>query len=166
MKKLNFGCGKKRKKRKDWINADIFQGENVDKRFDFNQFPYPFKPNTFNYIYSHCVLEHLDDLRKVLEELWRISENNAIIEIIVPYYNHTCAFNEPDHKHWFNEKTFYSLVGYSDTPSNLINKFEIISQEINAKKGLRLIPTSFMLKLSHFIPNLIISIKVKIRVIK
>ena len=105
--RLNFGCGKDIKR--GWVNVDIQKGEGIDKSFDFNKFPYPFKDNTFDYILVDNVLEHLDDPRKVVEELWRISKPDAIIEVKVPYYHSAGAYNDIGHKHFFNKRTLEIL---------------------------------------------------------
>ena len=65
--KLNFGCGTDIKE--GYVNADIQEG--ADLVFDFNKFPYPFKDNEFDYIYSRNVLEYLENPEKVLIELRR-----------------------------------------------------------------------------------------------
>ena len=48
MKKLNFGCGRKIKKK--WDNCDVQKGAPIS--FDFNKFPYPLKSNTYDYIWN------------------------------------------------------------------------------------------------------------------
>jgi len=132
MKKLNFGCGKIIKK--GWINVDIQKGKGIDKSFDFNRFPYPLKKDSFDFIMVDNVLEHLDEPIKVLDELNRISKKNAIIRIIVPYYNCKGAYNDITHKHFFNETTFDNIVN-PDKHYSLKNKnkFKI--------KKLELVPT-------------------------
>jgi len=108
IKKLNFGCGKKIFS--GWVNVDIQNGQGIDKSFNFNKFPYPFKENTFDYVFSENVIEHLDDPNKVLDELWRICKNQALVRIIVPYFNSSGAYNDVTHKHYFNERTFDVMV--------------------------------------------------------
>lgn len=133
MRKLNFGCGKEIKK--GWINADRQRGEKIDKSFDFNKFPYPFKDDTFDFILADNVLEHLEEPIKVLEELHRISKKGAIIKIIVPYYHCRGAYNDITHKHFFNEATFDNIIN-PNKHYTLENK----EQKLKIKK-LRLIPT-------------------------
>ena len=108
MKKLNFGC--RGKFLKGWVNVDIQKGNGVDKSFDFNEFPYPFKDNTFDYVLVDEILEHLDDPKKVLNELWRICKSNATMRIVVPYCHCLSAFNDIEHKHYFNMRTITLLV--------------------------------------------------------
>lgn len=83
MKKLNFGCGTKIKK--GWINVDIQKNKKIDKSFDFNNFPYPLKSNSYDYILLDNVLEHLLYPDKTIYELCRMIKNGGIIEIIVPH---------------------------------------------------------------------------------
>ena len=85
-KKLNFGSGKK--KMKGYVNADI---HGADVNFDFNKFPYPFKDDTFDYIYACHTIEHLENLFRVFEELHRICKDGATIEIISPFWLHPAA---------------------------------------------------------------------------
>jgi len=166
--KLNFGCGDKIKK--GWINVDLSKKKGVDKSFDFEKFPYPFKDNTFDYILADNVIEHLKELRNVFNELWRISKKDAIIDIIVPYYNHVCAYNEPDHEHFFNERTFHNLVGDTGEGDKegkgIRGKFEIVEQKLKPGKFWVWIPNKIRIALGHYISNLTIRIDVKIKVIK
>ena len=66
--KLNLGCGSDY--RRGYINADRVRGR-VDVVLDLNVLPYPFSDNTVDEILLRHVLEHVDDLRKVMDELWR-----------------------------------------------------------------------------------------------
>jgi len=75
MKKLNFGCGEDI--RTGWDNVDIQKSQKVQKSFDFNKFPYPIKDDTYDYVWSRSVLEHLDEPDKVLHELWRICKRGG-----------------------------------------------------------------------------------------
>ncbi len=164
--KLNLGCGHRPILKEGWINVDIFKADHVDKAFNFNKFPYPFKDNTFEYIFCDCVLEHLDDPEKVMVELWRISKPNAILDFDVPYYNVMAAFNDVQHKNWFNENTFHVLIGESSSFSYTRDKFEIVREYYKKTRYFRLIPIKLLLKMSHYVPNLISNIKIKIKVIK
>lgn len=104
--KLNLGCGKDIKpKSEDWVNVNKVNLEGVDVVHDLNTFPYPFGDNSVDYIFMSHTLEHLDDIVRVMEELWRILEDNGKLEIIVPYYKSKNAFNDPTHRIFFTEKT-------------------------------------------------------------
>jgi len=134
MKKLNFGCGRDIKK--DYMNVDLTPFEGVDKTFDFNIFPYPFNDSEFDEIYTDNVLEHVENLTKVMKELHRIAKPDSIIRIIVPYYNCYGAYNDITHKHYFSHLAFEPF--YQEKSRG--NYF--IQEKFNLKK-LNLIPTRF-----------------------
>jgi len=126
-KKLNFGCGRDIKS--GHVNVDITQFKGVDRVFDFDIFPYPFKNNTFKFIYADNVLEHLGDLTQVMKELHRISKSGGEIRIIVPYYNCFGAYNDITHRHYFSHLAFAPF--YTDkTRGNYFIKEEFILKKI------------------------------------
>jgi len=57
----------------------------VDKVFDFEEIPYPFENNYFDEIYCSMVMEHIHNLSDMIGEIVRISRNDALLKIIVPY---------------------------------------------------------------------------------
>jgi len=73
---------------------------------DLCQFPYPFKDNEFDLIYASHILEHLKDLVKVMEELWRITKPNGRIIIKSPHFSSVHAWLSPDHKRVFSINSF------------------------------------------------------------
>ncbi len=130
MKKLNLGCGRDIKK--GFVNVDIQKANDIDKSFDFDKFPYPFEDNTFDYVYTDNVFGHLEDIKKVLKEIYRISKKDAIIEIIVPYYNCKAAFGDVTHKHFFNAS---SMDNFIINPEKFqINKKEIVKKVYHNEK--------------------------------
>ena len=52
----------------------------------------------------------MDDPEKTLLELWRIGKPNAVIEIIVPYYNNKSAYSSMQHKYVFNDDCFKVFI--------------------------------------------------------
>ena len=105
MKKiLDLGCGNQ--KRNGAIGIDINPDTNADIIHDLNKFPYPFEESTFDEIYLDNVIEHLDDVVKVMEELHRISKPDGIIVIEVPYFRSRYAYIDPTHKHYFTVESF------------------------------------------------------------
>ncbi|OGF69636.1 methyltransferase type 11 [Candidatus Giovannonibacteria bacterium RIFCSPLOWO2_02_FULL_45_14] len=97
-KKLNIGCGEFKKN--DYINMDWDPRVAPDVVHDLNKFPYPFSDNEFDRIEADHVLEHLEDPLRAMQELHRISENNAIIFIRVPHFSR--GFTHPEHKRGFD----------------------------------------------------------------
>jgi SAM-dependent methyltransferase len=93
-KRLNLGCGQK--KIAGYINVDNNPLASPDIFYDLNILTYPFKNNSADEVIMDHVLEHLDNPIKVIEELYRISKNNAIIEIKSPHFS--CNWLHPGHK--------------------------------------------------------------------
>jgi SAM-dependent methyltransferase len=163
MKKLNLGCGKDI--RKGWDNVDMQKEAPISA--DLNLIPYKFaRANTYDLVLISAVLEYLDNPIRVLEELWRICKNNAMINIYHGYYNNLGAFNYPNCKHYFNEHTFYFYVRNNyDIVSNrkfLIEEVEMIPTPI----GKWIYPRMFREKLSHFMGGITERVYVRLKVIK
>lgn len=104
MKILDVGCGKT--KRAGAIGIDKNPKTQADVIHDLNCFPYPFDDNQFDRIICDSVLEHLDDLFRVMEEIHRILVPDGIVEINVPYYTSFDAFTDPTHRHFFTSRSF------------------------------------------------------------
>ena len=104
MKTLDLGCGKR--KLKGAIGIDISLDCDADVIHNLNKFPYPFSDSEFDYVHADNIIEHLDDVVKVLEELHRITKNGATIKIIVPFFRNLYAFIDPTHKHFFTVRSF------------------------------------------------------------
>ncbi|NMB66797.1 class I SAM-dependent methyltransferase [Candidatus Woesearchaeota archaeon] len=164
MERLNFGCGNNIKR--GWVNVDKQEGEGINKSFDFNKFPYPFKKDSFDYVLIDNVLEHLEKPVEVIKELHRICKKNAIIEIIVPYYNTYYAYVDVTHLHFFNEDTFYNLFEGNKYDIKKKNLFKVLEVNSIPQRYLRWIPKPILNVLKRFLGNIIVNLNVKVRVIK
>lgn len=145
MQMLNLGCGDSYWS--GWVNADLY-AKKVDKRFDFNEFPYPFKDNFFDHVYSSHTLEHLEEPVKVMEELWRISKPNSRVKIIVPHYSGAGA-HTPLHKTFWGT----NAIAFVQNSTGRYGKhdFKIVSSRINwTSKNQR---TAFLNKLMNPLIN-------------
>ncbi|MGL6341445.1 MAG: class I SAM-dependent methyltransferase [Waterburya sp.] len=95
--RLNLGCGGKRLD--GYINVDKFG--DPDLCFDLETFPYPWENNSVAEIAMHHVLEHLGQQTKVylkiIQELYRICQPEAKINIIVPHHRSDRFFHDPTH---------------------------------------------------------------------
>lgn len=123
MEKLNIGCGRDIKK--DYINLDVLKLKGVDVVHDLNKFPYPFKDNEFDEIECKAVLEHVEDVSKTMNEIYRILKKGGIVNIEVPHFTSTNMYNDPTHKNFFSINSFYFFCGksfYYDFKFKLIKK--------------------------------------------
>lgn len=119
--RINMGCDKDIKK--GWVNLDCYDHEGVNVVWDLNDFSYPFKDNSVEQIYMHSVLEHLDNPLKVLNELWRICMNGAVIEIFVPYFTSYTPWTDITHKRAYSYDTFSACCGFSFTERDITNGY-------------------------------------------
>lgn len=137
--RLNIGCGNK--KIPGYIGVDLTKTNATDILHDLNRFPYPFQNNSIQEILLDNVIEHLDNVIKVIEELHRILIKNGKIIIRVPYAKSDSAFVDPTHKHFFTEKSFnYFTDGFSYsyyTKARFHVKYNYISNSINILQKIR-----------------------------
>ncbi len=111
MKKLNIGCGGEILE--GYVNLDYLKLKGVDVAHDLNSFPYPFKSNEFDFVYGNNILEHLQDLGKVMKEVHRILKPGGRARFIVPHFSSAGAFHDPTHLHYFGYRTFDYFDEYS-----------------------------------------------------
>ncbi len=101
--KLNLGCGEKYLP--GYVNCDVLSHVRADRYFDLNEFPYPFDDGAAIEVFLDNVLEHLDDVLKVMGELHRILGPGGKARILVPYGKSDWALQDPTHKHHFTEQS-------------------------------------------------------------
>ncbi|MCH7850078.1 MAG: methyltransferase domain-containing protein [Nanoarchaeota archaeon] len=165
MKKLNFGCGTIIKK--GYINVDMQKGKGIDKTFNFYKYPYPFKANSFDEVLIDNVLEHLENPWRIMREIWRICKKSAIVRIIVPYYNSYYAYADPTHVNYFNETSMEQTLGKVEySHSNQKEKFEILELNSVPQRFLRFIPKLILNILKRFLGNIIVELRVRVKVVK
>jgi len=126
--KLNLGCG--RKKLEGYTGVDRIQTTATDVVHDLNIFPYPFPDTSAEEIILDNVLEHLDDVVRVMTELYRLCQPGALVKISVPYFKSNSAFTDPTHQHFFSETSFKYFT--ADSPLNFYSpaRFEISRTEL------------------------------------
>lgn len=89
-----------------YINLDWIKLPWVDIIHDLDVFPYPFKDNYFDEIFSAHVLEHVWDLWRVMTELVRITKNWWEIKTVVPYFTNPWTWADYTHKRAFTVGSF------------------------------------------------------------
>ncbi len=108
MKKLNLGCGFD--KRDGFVNADSFAECQPDVLFNIEETPWPLESNAFDYVLMKHVLEHVGAdfavFSKVMQELYRVTAPDGIIEIHVPHFRHETWWSDPTHVRAFTLLTF------------------------------------------------------------
>jgi len=127
--KLDIGCGKWKKP--GFTGVDIVKLDGVDIVCNLEKEKLPLEDNSVNEIYTRYFLEHVSDLIKVMEELWRVCGSGAKIVAGVPYYNSIGAFKDPTHKRFFTYETFDYFTATKKLPNYYSDvKFKIIKKKI------------------------------------
>ncbi|MBS3091805.1 methyltransferase domain-containing protein [Candidatus Pacearchaeota archaeon] len=106
MEKLNLGSGMDY--RQGFVNVDIDKNAKPDFAIDIEKGLKKFKDNTFDYVYSRHVLEHLDPrkLKFVMDEISRVSKNGAIVDVYVPHFSCGKTYQSYDH---LNSMSFFTF---------------------------------------------------------
>lgn len=126
---LHLGCGIDKKL--GAIGVDILTDSKADVIHDLNKFPYPFKSSMFDEIIAENIIEHLENIPKVMAEIHRISKNGAQLLITTSHFTSVDSFTDPTHKHFFTSRSFDYFIpktdlykyGYSKFPYKKIDVF-------------------------------------------
>lgn len=144
IKKLNLGCGKNY--REGYTNLDSNKMIKADIYADIEK-KLPFKNNYFDEVSASHILEHIHNFIELMEELYRICKNGAIIRINCPYFASVSAFQDPTHTRFFTLKTFNYFL--PDNYNNFITKarFKIIKKKvkITRKNWMVNLPIEFLI---------------------
>jgi len=140
-RKLNLGCGADI--RHGYINLDCVEAEGINVVWDLEKFPYPFKEGQFDEIYARFILEHLDNIVKVMREWHRILKVGGKLFIEVPYDTSYSTWSNFQHKRAYNLKTLPMFVPSAIThvkthDYGLGFGFKSIKQTLWFPKGLHL----------------------------
>jgi len=125
---LDLGCGNK--KRPGSIGVDFNERTKADVIHNLNEFPYPFESASFDEIYIDNTLEHLDDVIRVMEEVYRISKPGGLVKVIVPYFRSIWANIDPTHKHFFTVESF----AYYDPQHIICTRYDYTLARFNTEK--------------------------------
>ena len=101
--KLNIGCG--HRPFPDMINLDYDKSCYPDVVRDINE-GLPFDDNKIDEIYTSHVIEHVKDIFFFMYEIWRVSKNKAIVNIICPNCSFLPYAIQPDHLRFINWSFF------------------------------------------------------------
>lgn len=130
--KLNLGCGEDYKQ--GFLNLDSNERVTADIYADLEK-PLLLEDNKFSYILADNTLEHIQNLIQLMEELWRISKNKAIIEIHVPHYTGIFGRKFIDHKQEFGIGSFDCFSDNDASSQNYTTaRFKVTSEKLHVFK--------------------------------
>lgn len=94
--KLNIGSGYKRYP--DFLNVDHDPLVNPDFLCDLEDLHLPIDDNSVDGIICHHVLEHIGPgFFSLLQEIYRVCKNDAVIDIKVPHHRSEIFYGDPSH---------------------------------------------------------------------
>ena len=107
--KLNLGCGFS--KPDGFVHVDMFEECHPDVVHDLETFPYPFEENSVDEILFNHSLEHIGQqssvFLKIMQEIYRICGDGALIKINVPHPRHDNFISDPTHVRAITPMTLY-----------------------------------------------------------
>ena len=118
--KLNLGC--ENKILSGFVNVDINKTPGVDKVYDLNKHPLPWKDSSVDFILCSHLLEHLDNPLNFMLELHRICKHNAIIDLRVPHFSCFATYTDLTHK---TPGFSYFTFGEQWVNKSLFKKFKL-----------------------------------------
>jgi len=160
MTKLNLGCGTDIKE--GYVNLDIIKREGVNKVHDVNKFPYPFQKDHFDEVYASHLLEHVEDVLKVMEELYRIVKPDGILRIKVPYFSSSGAFQDPTHKRFFADDTMKYYILNNSYKRKF--RYELVKQKLVYTLPFRYLPFRNLFR--YLLLNVVSEMSIELKVIK
>ena len=108
---VDLGCGQLKAKKEFFVEnmkvtpdkivgVDIVKCDGVDIVHDLTKFPYPFKDQSVDAIFSSHFVEHLDGIErmKFFDECYRILKPGGVMRLMHPYYKSVRAVQDPTHK--------------------------------------------------------------------
>ncbi len=110
---LDLGCGQNKLAHKykfpnydfegDVIGLDFIKTERVDVVYDLNKGNLPFKDNTFDIVYTHHCLEHLEskNIIKIIFEVYRILKKGGVFLVRVPHLSYINSLGDLTHQRLF-----------------------------------------------------------------
>ncbi len=121
---LDLGCG--RNKLAGALGVDQNPASQADLLCDLNAVPYPFRADSFDEIYLHHVVEHLEDVVAVVAEIWRIARHGARVIIATPHFSSVHSYTDPGHRQRLARGSFDQVR--KDLPPG--RRIEVVRKEI------------------------------------
>ena len=103
--RYDLACGDSKKE--GFTGVDICKTDSVDIVCDLNKYPWTFaEDNSVDEIFSSMFVEHVGDIVKFMEEIYRILKVGGTCTLIAPYYSSIRCWQDPTHVRAISEATF------------------------------------------------------------
>lgn len=108
MIKIDLGCGGS--KQDGWIGLDKGQHGKTDIVCDLS-LGIPLEDNYADEIRAYDFIEHMPDKIKIMNEIFRVAKPGCRIDIFVPSTDGRGAWQDPDHRTYWNQNSFHYYTG-------------------------------------------------------
>ena len=141
---LELGCG--RNKKPGAVGIDKIDLPGVDIVADIENGLDFIPDGSVDEIYSHSVLEHIDNFDKLMSEIVRVLKKDGRVFAYVPHFSSPYYYSDPTHKRFFGLYTFYYFVDsryqlkrkvpthYFDTKIKIVSQKLIFSSRFSFRK--------------------------------
>ena len=123
---LDIGCG--RDKLPGAIGIDSNPRSHADVVHDLDVRPWPLPDSKFEHVRAQDVLEHVADFFGVMEEVYRVCKDGAIVDVRMPFMSSLNFATDPTHRRsgtsgsfdYFDRKKPMGQYAYTDANLELI----------------------------------------------
>lgn len=137
---LDLGCGDKKLSYKDRFPGYNFRGEVIgldlnetdqtDVVCDLNKEKIPFKANTFDIVYAHHCLEHIENIVDVLLGVHRVLKKGGYFLIRVPHVSYIDSTGDLTHVKLFSYGSLNFLIQRDHAQLKNKERFKLIKRKI------------------------------------
>ncbi len=99
MEKIRINIGGGYKRYEGFLNLDMDSHTNPDYVVNLEKDRLPFEDSTIDEVKAHHILEHMGEgFFFLIQELYRVCKDGAIIDIVVPHHRHDIFLADPTHR--------------------------------------------------------------------
>jgi len=113
VKILDIGCGQN--KTPGALGVDVRPSSDADVLGDVNR-GLPFAASVFKRVTCRHIVEHVTDMMLLFEEVHRVSQDGALVEIVTPHFSNRYSFADPTHLRHLSWRSFDYFTGESAAP--------------------------------------------------
>jgi hypothetical protein len=117
---LDVGCGQA--KRPGAVGIDSNPRSVADILHDLDRVPWPLEPDSFNHIVCSHIVEHVVDLVCFMEEIHRVAQAGATVEIVTPHFSSRYSYTDPTHRRHFSLFSLDYFVEQSRIRPSLVSR--------------------------------------------
>jgi len=103
MRVLDLGCGTR--KADGAVGVDVTRGSAADAVADITQTHLPFQDCVFDRVVIKHILEHVPQVPRLMDEIWRVLRPGGTVEGETPHYSSSASYSDPTHCHHFGIQT-------------------------------------------------------------